>query len=541
MGIVSSLTPHQDPKTGRVTAIANLKLEKSVEPLPADTTRERAVGLGDRAEVPANWKRARPRQTIKAGGTIPLSQTREPVDIEELFNMFDEKTRTAIKINTNNFGDGLAGRGLGLNNTIAELRPLVTNAIPVLHNLAAPQTGLRELFVALDRVASQSGARGRTPGQLLQPTSTHSSPPGPASPARSKKRPRAGRLARTGDLLAAPRGAASIEKRDRIHAPAAPERAPAASRSPPPLGHAFTVGAVNLARRHRAEHASWPNPPQALAEFAENPVVTARPSKTSPRRSKLGNPVLAGIAPEQANCNYLTLAFRNVASLRVREHRRRHAGPRRASCSRRPAPTTRAIPPRRPPTAVDRTKLRQPGDHRQQPPARQPLPERQPARASRQVCEAGNETYIPGKAVIGNAAGAQRHEQPRIHDARTEPVRRKVPAPRRCKALGLSAEPRRRRKGKRNELCAWWRRHDEIPVVELQRTNPVRFGVVLIVDRGDRVYFGFTKQIPFKHGFRLKAVFATAVNIHPKSPVRIAGVNVGKVSSIKRDGQHRRW
>ncbi len=50
------------------------------------------------------------------------------------------------------------------------------------------------------------------------------------------------------------------------------------------------------------------------------------------------------------------------------------------------------------------------------------------------------------------------------------------------------------------------------------------------------VYFGFTKHIPFKHGFRLKAVFATAVNISPKSPVRIAGVDVGKVTSIKREG-----
>src|SRR6202035_3804710 len=36
--------------------------------------------------------------------------------------------------------------------------------------------------------------------------------------------------------------------------------------------------------------------------------------------------------------------------------------------------------------------------------------------------------------------------------------------------------------------------------------------------------------------FRLKAVFATAVNIHPKSPVRIAGVDVGKVSSVSRTG-----
>jgi len=81
-----------------------------------------------------------------------------------------------------------------------------------------------------------------------------------------------------------------------------------------------------------------------------------------------------------------------------------------------------------------------------------------------------------------------------------------------------------------------WRRHSDIPVVELQRSNPVRFGIVFLLIVTIAVYFGFTKHIPFKHGFRLKAVFATAVNIHPKSPVRIAGVNVGKVSSIQREG-----
>jgi phospholipid/cholesterol/gamma-HCH transport system substrate-binding protein len=83
----------------------------------------------------------------------------------------------------------------------------------------------------------------------------------------------------------------------------------------------------------------------------------------------------------------------------------------------------------------------------------------------------------------------------------------------------------------------WWRRHEEVPVVELQRSNPLRFGIVVVVILVLITYFGFTKHIPFKHGFRLKAEFATAVNIHPKSPVRIAGVNVGKVSSIQRSGK----
>jgi ABC-type transporter Mla subunit MlaD len=82
----------------------------------------------------------------------------------------------------------------------------------------------------------------------------------------------------------------------------------------------------------------------------------------------------------------------------------------------------------------------------------------------------------------------------------------------------------------------FWRRHDEIPVVELRRSNPVRVGVVFLVILLIAVYFGFTKRIPFKHGYRLKAVFATVVNIHPSSPVRIAGVGVGKVVSIQREG-----
>lgn len=82
----------------------------------------------------------------------------------------------------------------------------------------------------------------------------------------------------------------------------------------------------------------------------------------------------------------------------------------------------------------------------------------------------------------------------------------------------------------------WWKRYDEMPVVDLQKSNPVRFGIVVLVITAIVVYFGFTKRIPFEHGFRLNAAFNTAVNVSPKSPVRIAGVDVGTVKSVKRDG-----
>ncbi len=81
------------------------------------------------------------------------------------------------------------------------------------------------------------------------------------------------------------------------------------------------------------------------------------------------------------------------------------------------------------------------------------------------------------------------------------------------------------------------RRRRETPVSELQRrSNPLRFGAIFLIVIVVAVYFGFTKHVPFKHGFRLNAVFSSALDIAPKSPVRIAGVAVGKVISATREG-----
>jgi phospholipid/cholesterol/gamma-HCH transport system substrate-binding protein len=46
-------------------------------------------------------------------------------------------------------------------------------------------------------------------------------------------------------------------------------------------------------------------------------------------------------------------------------------------------------------------------------------------------------------------------------------------------------------------------------------------------------YLAWTKSIPFQSHYELHAVFQNAANIRKDSPVRIAGVNVGKVVSVK--------
>jgi ABC-type transporter Mla subunit MlaD len=65
---------------------------------------------------------------------------------------------------------------------------------------------------------------------------------------------------------------------------------------------------------------------------------------------------------------------------------------------------------------------------------------------------------------------------------------------------------------------------------------PVTAGAILAAVLILVTYFGFTKHIPFTHGYRLQAVFESSNSVRPGSPVRIAGVNVGKVKKVERAG-----
>jgi phospholipid/cholesterol/gamma-HCH transport system substrate-binding protein len=63
--------------------------------------------------------------------------------------------------------------------------------------------------------------------------------------------------------------------------------------------------------------------------------------------------------------------------------------------------------------------------------------------------------------------------------------------------------------------------------------SPVAIGLVALAVLAVLLFLGFTKHIPFTHGFILNAQFESANSIRPNSPVRIAGVQVGKVTAIE--------
>ena len=63
--------------------------------------------------------------------------------------------------------------------------------------------------------------------------------------------------------------------------------------------------------------------------------------------------------------------------------------------------------------------------------------------------------------------------------------------------------------------------------------SPVMIGLIATVVVVILVFLGFTKDIPFTKPFEINATFQSANSIRPGSPVRIAGVDVGKVKEIK--------
>jgi phospholipid/cholesterol/gamma-HCH transport system substrate-binding protein len=72
----------------------------------------------------------------------------------------------------------------------------------------------------------------------------------------------------------------------------------------------------------------------------------------------------------------------------------------------------------------------------------------------------------------------------------------------------------------------------------LRRSHPFATGLVALALVCLVSYLGFTKDNPLNDKFQVKAAFRTVNDLKPKSAVRIAGVNVGKVKSVEhaRDG-----
>ncbi|MEA2124934.1 MAG: phospholipid/cholesterol/gamma-HCH transport system substrate-binding protein [Solirubrobacteraceae bacterium] len=147
VGIVTDVNP-VPIGNGDTGADLTLKLDKSVGAIPTDTraqVRNRsALGLKY-----IDLQLGRAKQDFASGDTVPARHTKVPVELDDLFGVFDEPTRAAEQVNLVGFGNALSFRGPDLGRTIEELPRLFLHLEPVARTLADPETDLRGFIQSL--------------------------------------------------------------------------------------------------------------------------------------------------------------------------------------------------------------------------------------------------------------------------------------------------------------------------------------------------------------------------------------------------------
>lgn len=139
----------------RSIAVLQLKLDKTVEPLPTDTV----VAVRSRSALGLKFVELAPgssEEGFQAGDTIPLANSRRRGgELEDFAAIFDDKTRVSARATLEGFGSALAGRGPSVNRAIQELAPLFRHLLPVMRNLSDPRTELSGFFPRLGRALQE--------------------------------------------------------------------------------------------------------------------------------------------------------------------------------------------------------------------------------------------------------------------------------------------------------------------------------------------------------------------------------------------------
>jgi ABC-type transporter Mla subunit MlaD len=112
------------------------------------------------------------KRVIQDGGTLPITQTKVPVQFEDVFQAFDSKTRKAIDENLVGFGDTFASRGSALNDTLASLPSFLGYLKPVTQYLADPNTELVRFFNSLESVMGAVAPVAQTNARLFTDMAT---------------------------------------------------------------------------------------------------------------------------------------------------------------------------------------------------------------------------------------------------------------------------------------------------------------------------------------------------------------------------------
>jgi ABC-type transporter Mla subunit MlaD len=387
VGVVKSVVPVQ-LKNGEVEAEMTLSLDKSAEPIPNDST----IEVRPKSPLGLKYLQITPGTSsvgFKAGETIPVRYAKpEPGDIDKFFDMFNTPTRQAIQRNLAGFGNALAGRGPQLNQAIGALRGLVEEGEPAAANLAAPSTNFSGFFRALEALSATVAPVAETQASMFvvldQTFAAFAHVSRPYIQETIEKSPA------TLDTVNAglPKINPFLHDTARFFTALEPG-AKALAETSPIIAESLHAGVPALNATPVLNNQLQPTA-EALLEFQQSEGVMTGLGLLTDLNRNLESP-LRFITPAQTTCNYFSLTFRQIASASSQGNKYGRwlnfisfappEGPNSES--------GQAAEPANGPTPQNHLHYN-------------PLPNTA-APGQTRGCEAGNEKYVPGKTVIGEA------------------------------------------------------------------------------------------------------------------------------------------
>jgi len=393
VGVVKKVVPVQIGD-GKVAAELSLSLDKTAEPLPMDSTitvrPKSALGLKFLQVTPGNSD-----EGFEAGETIPVSSAKpEPVDIDEFFAMFDKPTRDAIRQNLAGFGNALAGRGPQLNEAFGALRRAAESGQPILRKIVEPSSnfagfwrGLEALSATVAPVAETQASMFRVLDATFAAFARVSRPY--IQETIEKSPPTLDEV--NADL---PAIRPFLEDSARFFTALRPG-VKALAETSPVIAESLHAGIPALNASPVLNNQLQPTA-QALVDFQEAPGVFNGLDLLTDTNRVL-RPALSYITPSQSVCNYWTLTFENLASAVSIGNPSgnwlnfiSNAPPEGENAESAPASAPANGP----------TEGARPGKENHL--HYNPYP-KTAAPGQDGVCEAGNEKYVRGQTVIGNA------------------------------------------------------------------------------------------------------------------------------------------
>src|SRR4051794_2017303 len=169
VGVVKSIDA-VSTRTGPIAKLA-LKLDKKSQPLYTGAR----VTVRPRSPLGLKYVELIPNRTGKplaAGQSLPLKSARPVVDLDQVLSALDQPTRRSFQLAVAALGDGVAGRGPDLNESIAAFPALAQRGERVAGNLADQRTNLSGLVRGAARAAGELAPVAPQLGSFVRASST---------------------------------------------------------------------------------------------------------------------------------------------------------------------------------------------------------------------------------------------------------------------------------------------------------------------------------------------------------------------------------